>query len=264
LALTHLRAAWALLASGPHLQALPELEQARMHSASCACDALRLLVMVQLGRQLVIAGDAPRATVTLLEGAELAAHLGARRQEVKLLGNLGFLYGESDGPAYEAYTRRALDIARELGDVRLVVLSLCNLGGALVQQGRHAEARASLDEGLPLARSHGMDDLVALFDAALGGLHASMQQLDQALEAYARSSAYFSSVGDTFQVSRQHVTMARHLLGAGRAAEARARAEAGLSLTVAATGEQHQTVAWKAHTVLADALEAQGDAHGAL
>ncbi len=264
LALTHLRAAWVLLASGADLQALPELEQARLHSTGCACDALRLLVMVQLGRQLVIAGDAPRATVTLLEGVELAARLGARRQEAKLLGNLGFLYGESDGLAYEAYTRRALDIARELKDVRLVALSLCNLGAALVQQGRHAEARVSLDEGLPLARSHGLDDLAALFDAAIGGLHASMQELEQALASYDRSFAYFSSVGDTFQMSRQHVTVARHLLRAGRLAEARARAEAGLSLTVAASAEQYQTVAWQAHAVLADALEAQGDAHGAL
>jgi diguanylate cyclase (GGDEF)-like protein len=263
-ALSHLRAAWVLLEQGPEVRALGELEQARAHSARCACSALRLLVLVQFGRLLVIAGDAPRAIVTLQEGADLAARLGARREEAKLLGNLGFLYGDTDGTAYEAYTRRALGIAREIGDTRLIALSLCNLGGALVQQGRYEDARACLDEGAPIARANGLSDIAALFDAALGGLHASTGDMDTALRAYRRSSDHFAANGDTFQVSRQHVTVARHLVRAGRFAEARERAEQGLGMTLAEGGETHHTVAWQAHTVLADALEGMGDVRGAL
>jgi hypothetical protein len=46
--------------------------------------------------------------------------------------------------------------------------------------------------------------------------------------------------------------------------EARERAEQGLGMTLAEGGETHHTVAWQAHTVLADALEGMGDVRGAL
>jgi hypothetical protein len=100
------------------------IAEAHARSTSVGCRALALAVLVARGRILVMQGDEAQASLVLLEGAALARELDARRQEAKLLGNLGFLHGEHDGRSYEAYTRRALTIAREIDDARLIAHSL--------------------------------------------------------------------------------------------------------------------------------------------
>ena len=65
-----------------------------------------------------------------------------------LLGDMAFHQG--DFPAAERSYRRALDIARRLGDEFLVAVSSNVLGAALGMQGRHEEALRLFDEALKL------------------------------------------------------------------------------------------------------------------
>ncbi len=233
--------------------------QARMSSAGCR--ALSLAVLVARGRILVMLGDEAQASLVLLEGAALARALDARRQEAKLLGNLGFLHGEQDGRSYEAYTRRALTIAREIDDARLIAHSLCNLGGALSQQGRFEEARACYGEGLPLAEALDWAGSVALFRAGLGGVCAGTGALARGIALYQRSIEHFAAVGDLFQVARQKQLIGRHLAAAGHHEEARGFLEDSLALC---EGGLHRNVAWQAHDQLAAVCEAAGDPTAAL
>jgi diguanylate cyclase (GGDEF)-like protein len=258
---------WQLL-NATALDALGELEstarllsEAHARATNTGDAALSLMALVARGRVLVRLGDETNASAILLEGVALARSLDARRQEAKMLGNLGFLHGERDGRPYEAYTRRALEIGRELGDERLIVHSLCNLGGALAQQGRFEEARACYDEGLPRAEALEWAESVALFRAGLGGVEAGMGEVDRGLALYRESSAYFASVGDTFQVARQRLIVGRHLVRAGRLAEAKGALEECVWMC---DSDRFRVLAWQAFELLSTLHERLGDHEVAL
>lgn len=253
--------ATVLDATGQLGEAARVVAEAHAHPTTLDCRALLLVALLVRSRILVQKGDEAQASVVLLEGAALARDLDARRQEAKFLGNLGFLQGEHDGRSYEAYTRRALAIAREIDDIRLIAHSLCNLGGALSQQGRYDEARACYEEGLPIAEEVGAPESIALFHAGLGGIHAATGDFTQGITLYQRSLAYFSAVGDGFQVARQHLLIGKHLIAHGATEEARPYIEESLRLCA---GEMHRNLAWQAHDQLARIFEADGDYRDAL
>lgn len=240
---------------GELAEAAATLAEASARVEEVADPSLRLALHVARGRVLVQLGDETHATAVLHEGVALARALGAQRQEAKLLGNLGFLHGEQDGRSYEAYTRRALEIGRAIGDERLVVHSLCNLGGALAQQGRLEEARACYDEGLPRAEALGWRQSVALFQAGLGGVEAGRGHLDDGVARYGESIRHFESVGDSFQVARQHLIVGRHLVGGGRLDAAFDALTRCLSLS---EGDRFRTLAWQAHDLLSTVHERRG------
>lgn len=243
------------------LPALEAIETARARSLRCGCDGLRLVVLVLRGRLLVLRGDVATASGTLIDGVDLARRLGARQREARMLGNLGFLYGEDDGVAYEAYTRQALCIARELEDERLIAHSLCNLGGALVQIGRYDEARSCYAEGGPIAERLGWIDSIALFEAGVGGLRAATGDIDGGLACYERSIAHFKDKGDLFQAARQKLLVSRHLFRAGRLDDARALL---LRAEELCGDDTSRSTSWKVQDVLAAVLEQLGDLRGAL
>lgn len=232
------------------------LAEAQPWSVTLGDEALQLMVLVGWGRVLVMQGDEVRASGVLLDGVERASRLGARLQEAKMLGNLGFLHGERDGRSYEAYTRRALEIGRELGDRRLIAHSLCNLGGALCQLGRLDDARACYDEGQPIAEALGWAHSIALFQAGRGGMHAASGDLEAAIVHYGESTVYFRSIGDSFQVARLEMILGRHLVRAGAHAVARPHLERSLA---ECRGDRFLNTAWQAQELLSVVHEALGN-----
>ncbi len=253
--------ATALDATGELASAATLLAEAFARVSDIADPALRVAVLVSRGRVLVMLGDESVASAVLHEGVALASALGAKRQEAKMLGNLGFLHGEQDGRSYEAYTARALAIGRELGDERLVVHSLCNLGGALAQQGRFEESRACYAEGLPRAEALDWKQSVALFQAGLGGVEVGTGDVDAGLALYAASTAYFEAAGDSFQVARHHLIVGRHLVAADRHEAARGTLGRCLALC---EGDRFRTLAWQAQDLLSTVHERQGEPSRAL
>lgn len=223
--------------------------------------AAALVVRVALGRVMVMQGDEVGATPVLLQGIAQASVLGAKQQEAKMLGNLGFLYGESGGQPFEAFTRRALELGREIGDLRLVAHSLCNLGAALSAQGQLAQARQCHDEGLPLAQRLGWMHSVALFHAGIGGVLAQSGEVEAGLALYQRSSAWFEGAGDGYQVARLALSVAQHLWRAGRAEEAQGQLRHCLALC---SRSPLRNLEWQAHALLGEVLDHLGDPRGAL
>lgn len=248
-------------ASGQLDEALTLLREMQAVATPQTCAARSLHVQVAMGRLLVLKGDELRATQVLLAGIAEASALGARRQEAKMLGNLGFLYGESTTAPFEAYTRRALEIGRELGDARLIAHSLCNLGAALSSQGRLEEAWACLTEGLALARSIGWRHSEALITGGMGGVLARKGDLNAAIAHYQTAADVFGQLGDLYQVARQLLNLAQHLWSAGdleRACEALTKCQA------ICEGDRFLQLAWPAHELRSRIAEQRGEVATAL
>lgn len=243
-------------ASGQLDEALILLREMQAATTPQTCTARALHVQVAMGRLLVLKGDELRATQVLLAGIAEASAIGARRQEAKMLGNLGFLYGESTAAPYEAYTRRALEIGRELGDARLIAHSLCNLGAALSSQQRLDEAWASLTEGLALAQSIGWRHSEALITGGMGGVLAHRGDLNAATSHYQSAADAFAQLGDLYQVARQLLNLAQHLFRAGdleRACDALTKCQA------ICDRDRFLQVAWPAHELRSRIAEQRGD-----
>ena len=70
-------------------------------------------------------------------------------------GNARLAGGDREG---EGEYRRGVELAREAGDLRACVMGLSNLANNLMDVATPTEALATYDEGLALARDHGLDD----------------------------------------------------------------------------------------------------------
>ena len=253
--------ACALDELGDKREALERLGTASVAVQAVDDRALQLVVALARGRALVIHGDVLTASQVLLDGAGLAQRIGARRTEAKLLGNLGFLHAERDPLAYEAYTRRALALGRELGDDRIVAQSLCNLGGALAQLQRLDEAEAAYAEGLPIAQQVSWAHGVAQFLGGMGGVASRRGRHLEGYAFYERSAREFDALGDTFQRTRQQVAMARCLLLAQRLPQAMDHCREALA---GCASDRFQSTAIQAHELLSEIFERLGQPEQAL
>lgn len=237
------------------------LSAAEARASALENSPLLLAVLVARGRTLLLVGDRVHALRVLHDGIALAAAIGAKAQQAKLLGNLGFLHGDHNAEAYAHYTRQTLDLAREIGDDRVETQAMCNLGGALTQLGQYEDAQTLLVTALGRAEAAAMGETVALAQAGLGGVLCSTGRLDEGLGLYQLSHSYFEAARNTFQITRQRLIIGRHLQQSGRLDEATLWLE---RCTAADDGVRFRVMIQQAHELLSAIAEANGDCHGAL
>jgi tetratricopeptide (TPR) repeat protein len=117
--------------------------------------------------------------------------------------NLGIVaYERDDLATARGYLGRALDLARRLGDPRLIAYGLAHLGRANLEQGDLLQARQCFAEGLDLARETGDRYDLGL---ALVGLGCVLRLAGQPAEAQSllqAGQALFTEIGDRYQVAR--------------------------------------------------------------
>jgi diguanylate cyclase (GGDEF)-like protein len=223
--------------------------------------ALRLMVLVSLGRLLVLVGHRSNAIRVLHDGIALAATVGALRQQAKLVGNLGFLHGDLDAGLYERYTRDAWQLGVAAGDSRIEALSLCNLGAALSSLRDFEQAEKVLHDALRRSEELGYAEIYALSQAALGGMRCTAGNIEEGLALYRASQAWFLSVNNEFQIHRQRLIIGRHLAHAARWEEARESLEDCVS---GWDGERYKTMTQQAFELLSVVHENQGNLQQAL
>ncbi len=172
-------------------------------------------------RASAMKGDRLRAFEVLSECLLLIRTLGWIEQEAITLCHLGLMYGQ-DGKSvpYAAHTREALALYRQLDDTQGIAQCLCNLGGALTTLRELDEAARCFDVALKLAHTNGSAYLEALCLAGRGGLRCQAGNFDAGLADYRASAALLESQGQHFQVTRHELLVGKHLLRAGRAADA--------------------------------------------
>ena len=249
-------------ALGATTEAAVLLERGVNHLAAEPDPSLDLPARSALAVAYTHLGDVARAARAWHDAADLAHHLGELRQEATFTANLGFLYGEHDEPGpYERYTRRALELLREVGEPRLIAHALCNLGGALQRAGRTAEARSCYEEGLPLALALDWPNGHALYHAGFGGVLIQEGRVDDGLASYEESLRILTRLGDVWQHTRHQFIIGRHLVEIGRFDAAADRLEACLA---AARARAFGSIEANCLQYLAQAREGMGDAAGAL
>jgi diguanylate cyclase (GGDEF)-like protein len=252
----------ALLQAADGEAALARLIEAEEAAKVEADDALRLQVLVSKSKALTITGNLQGALGSFREGLDLARTLGDRHTEAVLLLALGFYHGQQEESVpYEEYTRIALGIFRELGDLQRVALCLNNIAGAISRRKRFAEALACYEEALPIALSQGWRRGQALIHAGHGGVLFQQGHVDEGVRRYLESNAILEELGDVFQITRHLGLLGRALVDAGRPAEALPHLEAAVRHAEARRFELELSVALE---LISRVHEALGDATSAL
>ncbi|WP_206185091.1 phosphotransferase [Thermoactinospora rubra] len=172
----------------------------------------------QTGCDLLVLGRYGEALDHLDRALELA---DTGRRRVAVLVNLGDVYRYSgDAPTAELLYRRALELARDSAP-DAVSFPLQHLGKALAEQGRLAEARASLEEALALREAAGDAEPAESTRAALLALDRLPIPLPASVAALVGDSPTWSDehegrsgsvarVNGTYWVKRGPAAVAEH------------------------------------------------------
>jgi tetratricopeptide (TPR) repeat protein len=152
---------------------------------------------------------------------------------------------QGDYQAHRAHLDEGVAIARQVGDTRLLVSMLVNLGfGARVHED-YAAARLALAEGLALARQEGgtFDTATALHHLGLLALEAD-RDLEAAWTLSEQSLALYRQIGSRRQVAVVLESMGRVARARGQLLEARRLLVEGLSAlwTIGDLGPLPQTL----------------------
>jgi DNA-binding SARP family transcriptional activator/tetratricopeptide (TPR) repeat protein len=193
------------------------------HNAQAHMANARGVLNKQTGRYAVARAHYERAV-------ELAAAAGNRLSAAAFRANLAGLCVNQGDPATAVLHLRAALAAPEYGaNPRYAPAALVNLGCALIELGRHPEARASLERALELATRH--DDLQQVCHAHhnLGEIALAERDFDTAREHAERELARADQLGDPLVRAAALDALASALLP-GDPAAARVRWAAALAL----------------------------------
>lgn len=126
-------------------------------------------------------GDAAVARGALHEAIQLAQQHGLRRAEEAAVGTLALLEsGQGRHEAAEDGLRRALSIARDMGNLSAELTWMCSLAGHTRDLARLDEAEALYREAAAQAAAHDMDPRRDQAEAQLAGVLALKGQVSEA------------------------------------------------------------------------------------
>ncbi|MGQ0848260.1 MAG: ATP-binding protein [Actinomycetota bacterium] len=151
----------------------------------------------------------------------------------------GLAYWQADMEGADEHYRRALDLAREIGDPTLTAHAQYNRGSSRALHAGVQAALADLDEALELAETIGDQELIGRIHWGKGTvlfLHESAELDDPqaALVEFLMAADALSGTGATFDIGWTERMLAAVLLTLRRVEEAEAHLRKGLSLFVEA------------------------------
>ena len=160
-----LRLADASFLAGSEQRALRIAEQAERWFEKAGDVRAAGLTLTRIARYRTLLRDNPGATEAAAAAARMLEPLGQTEELAAAYGELARLaYLDLEYESAAAWSRRAVPIAREGGDLATLVDALVTLGGAEAYLG-HVEGLKIQREAIDLAKSHG------LVQAARRGLH---------------------------------------------------------------------------------------------
>ena len=193
--------------------------------------ALRAMVRVKLGWQLIQASDYAAAQECSAQALDLARAAGDRRAEANATRNLGSVFWRQ-GRFEEARAQyeKGLALAGETADRKAEAAATGNLGTVFWSQGRDEEARAQYEKCLAFAREIGDRKAEADVTGNLGNVFADQGRHEEARAQYEKHLALACEIGDRRgeAVATGHLALVIERLG--RYGEACAQHEKGLAL----------------------------------
>jgi DNA-binding SARP family transcriptional activator len=189
--------------------------------------------LLRAGTAALDAGSADAGVETLRRAADEAGRAGDPLLHADVLRALGAALVHSvrgfDGEG-AVVLHRAITAARTAGGQHLAADILRELAFVDLQAGRHATAARSLDEALELAGAAG-DPLLSARVLAIRGMNEADQgRHDVAIGLLDQSAQDAATAGSARQQAWSTGVMARSLLLAGQAGQARAAAERSMAL----------------------------------
>ena len=144
------------------------------------------------------------------EALEHAVRAGDRDVQGRLLNNLGIMAWER-ADYEEALTRyeQALPLFRDLSDEAAVGLILNSIAATHRAMGRAGDARARLEEALPVHQRAGTPLLAGHAFAMLGDIALEAGEADRALRLFSQSRTLREQVGDRLGEGWMHSRIAR-------------------------------------------------------
>jgi predicted ATPase len=196
--------------------------------------------------------------------------MGDRRFEGIFETNLGLLYRDQKRlPEARAHYEKGITALREVGDRRYEGMSLDCLASTLWEEGRCLEAKVCALKAVKMLQEAGDRRQSSIAMAHLGGVHASLDQIEEARQIFVRVDEMISGTNDSVlkaeaELSRGHLelAMSRQALSAdapesARSLEADARAKLdGLGKDVPA-GSSDVRVAMRRLSAAANELRAR-------
>ena len=138
-------------------------------------------------------GECAKAIDWMSESVTLATRLGDRPNMAAGLQDLGGFHLQNGQPGLaEEELRRALGIAREIGEKRRLTATLSSLGDLLRQRGDEKplrEAKGLLEQAVSLARETGEPGYIWHSNTILGQILLALRELDRARAAFEESIA---------------------------------------------------------------------------
>ncbi|HZF50263.1 MAG TPA: tetratricopeptide repeat protein [Polyangiaceae bacterium] len=142
---------------------------------------LTTMALLSLAMNAVIGGDLDEAAVYLEDARASAPHLSWPMFEAGYLRTLGNLRQEQGRLAEaQASMQASLSLERELGNVRVEGYSLGHLGTICAEMGDFVQARAALERATSLLGESGDIRGMALFTAALAAVRARLGHVAEA------------------------------------------------------------------------------------
>lgn len=162
-------------------------------------------------------GDYPQATALNETALQLSKELGDLRGQCVTLSNLGSIALDRQRyPEALAYLEQALDVARRTGLQRAEAIVLNNLGAVLQGQGAHEQALARYHEVLAIARSAGLPYAEGLATSNLGNIARLRGRWAEAESFYRESLAIRTRSGDQRGASYCRWHLGQVEIGRGR------------------------------------------------
>ncbi|MGZ4372820.1 MAG: tetratricopeptide repeat protein [Gaiellaceae bacterium] len=159
----------------------------------------------------------PEEALELSEAALLIhRHVGSRRFESMVLGNLGELH-LARGQLEDAVRnlKASLEVAAEVGDRLLEGIMLGHLGRVYERQQRLDQARVSLERSAEVLRSIGGRRFEGVSLGALGSVLARLGMIEEARTAFASGAELLQKTNDPFELGKLLCAHARGELDAG-------------------------------------------------
>jgi tetratricopeptide (TPR) repeat protein len=207
-------------------------------------------------------GNHAEAAQHLARALELTRRLGDTQREAVTLNTQGSVYAWADENTQAVeILQQALALSQRFGVPREEAITLNNLAVVQAKTGLHEAALASAQTALRYAQAAGFADLEQATLDTIGDIWLRMGDLDGAEEALLRAWDLARQDRSTIAelVALLHLARVDHARGA--LPMARQRLEAALALAEPMGNiEEHHEI----HALLADVLEALGDAAGAL
>ena len=152
----------------------------------------------QLGRVYGSLNNLPEATRSFIEAAKLFQEAGADRDAALALMNAG----KSSPSQIEAINnfRSAQDSTKIVGDTKLEVSALIEIGNAYYGLGDFSQALENYDQALKMSQKNDYQDKIASTLDNMGSAYTAQNNFLKALEAHQKSLALTESLGNTRQI----------------------------------------------------------------